>query len=61
MAGTKDNRTTSGWKAEVEMFAEASELEFLRWFYNNCDAKTRGELVLEFHRVEQKSLPAHLR
>lgn len=61
MAGLKDSSTTSGWKAELDMLPEASEMEFLRWFYLNTDAKVRAELTLEFHRTEKKSLPANLR
>lgn len=61
MAGLKDSNVASGWKAELDMLPEAGELEFLRWFYRNADAKTRGELINEFHRAENKALPANLR
>ncbi|MBG6291400.1 hypothetical protein I5I61_28420 [Pseudomonas nitroreducens] len=61
MAGSKDSTSTSGWKAEVDMLPVASEMEFLRWFYLNADAKVRAELVSEFHRTEQKALPENLR
>ncbi len=60
MADSKDSITKSGWKAEVEMLAVASEMEFLRWFYYNSDATTRAELIAEFHRTQQKALPANL-
>lgn len=61
MTGPKDSNTTSGWKAELDMLPEASELEFLRWFYLNADDDARAKLILEFHQIQQKALPKHLR
>ncbi|ARU87128.1 hypothetical protein B9K09_03635 [Pseudomonas sp. M30-35] len=52
---------SSGWKAESEPLPEASELEFLRWFYSNTDDVTRNALVKEFHLKQQKALPKNLR
>jgi len=61
MANPVNSTTGSGWKAELDMLPEASEVEFLRWFYLNADDVTRRALVKEFHLTQQKSLPEHLR
>lgn len=51
----------SGWKADVTELAEASEMEFLKWFYLNTDSVTRKALETEFQIVEKKALPKSLR
>lgn len=61
MANPLDSTTGSGWKAELDMLPEASEVEFLRWFYLNADDVTRRALVKEFYLTQQKSLPLNLR
>ncbi|PTS85475.1 hypothetical protein DBR00_06765 [Pseudomonas sp. HMWF032] len=61
MGNPVDSTTKIGWKAERDMLPEASELEFLRWFYLNADDVTRSALVAEFYQTQQKSLPQNLR
>ncbi len=58
MANTKDSNTTSGWRAEREPLTAASEMEFLRWFYQNSDDSVRAEMKLRFMQEQQKAVPS---
>lgn len=58
MAGSKDSTVGSGWKAELELLPAASEVEFLRWFYQNSDSSERDALKLRFMQEQQKAVPA---
>lgn len=58
MAGLKDSTVSSGWKAETEMLPMASELEFLRWFYQNSDISDREAMEVRFMREQQKAIPS---
>ena len=58
MATPKDVSTRSGWKSELHPYPEASELEFLRWFYQNSDDDLRDQMRLRFMQEQQKAVPA---
>lgn len=58
MATPKDMSTHSGWKSELDPYPEASELEFLRWFYQNSDDDLRDQMRLRFMQEQQKAVPA---
>lgn len=58
MADSKDSTVRSGWKAEREMLPMASELEFLRWFYQNSDDSERDAMKLRFMQEQQKAVPS---
>lgn len=52
-----DSQTGLGWKAETEPYSAASELEFLRWLFNNMDQSDRDALQLRFVQEQEKAVP----
>lgn len=57
MATQKDSSTSVGWRSDTEPLVQASELEFLRWFYQNSEDRVRAEMQLRFMQETQKAVP----
>lgn len=52
-----DSQMGTGWKAEAKPYPDASELEFLRWLFNNMDQSDRDALQLRFMQEQEKAVP----
>ncbi|GEM_PF-4835932 len=58
MSTPKDSKHSSGWRAELDPLPEASELEFLRWFYQNTDDVSRDQLRNRYVQEQHKAPPS---
>lgn len=58
MANPVNSDVSVGWKNEM---VEASDMEFLKWFYLNSNTQDRKALEEQFIREQKKALPKNLR